>query len=235
MLHPEGRVILVSGASRGIGRAVALRLLQSGFSVSAGLRDPSRAPEHPRLSAYHYEASDSASAQAWVSATLRDHGRIDGLVNSAGISVRMPLIGSDESALFDSMDQMWQVNVKGPLALIRAAWPALVACGEGRVVNVSSLSGKRVKNDNAGYAMTKFALMALNQDVRRVGWAQGIRATAICPGMVNTDMHRGLPEPDKLTLTQPDDLAELVEIALRLPNTASVAEMLVNCRYEALS
>jgi NAD(P)-dependent dehydrogenase (short-subunit alcohol dehydrogenase family) len=232
MLKPEGRVILVSGATRGIGRAVVERLLTAGYAVSAGVRDLSRAPAHGRLRAYHYEAASGAAAASWVESTIRDFGRIDGVVNAAGVSLRTPLIGSDEAALFASLDQMVSVNVKGPMAVVRAAWPHLAASGSGRVVNVSSLSGKRVRSDNIGYAMSKFALMALNQEIRRIGWEQGIRATALCPGFVNTDMTRAITQFPRNQMSQPEDLAELVELALRLPNNASVAELLVNCRHE---
>lgn len=232
MIKPDGRVILVSGASRGIGRAIAERLVASGFAVSAGVRDPHRAPTHPGLRAYHYEAASGASAADWVAASLRDFGRIDGLVNAAGISLRLPLLGSDEAALFGGLDQMIAVNVKGPMSVVRAAWPHLVVCGSGRVVNISSLSGKRVRNDNIGYAMSKFALMALNQEIRRVGWEHGIRATALCPGFVATDMTRAFTQFPRDQMSQPEDLAELVDLALRLPNNASVAELLVNCRHE---
>jgi NAD(P)-dependent dehydrogenase (short-subunit alcohol dehydrogenase family) len=232
MLKPEGRVILVSGATRGIGRAVVERLLTAGYAVSAGVRDLSRAPAHAQLRAYHYEAASGAAAASWVESTIRDFGRIDGVVNAAGVSLRTPLIGSDEAALFASLDQMVSVNVKGPMAVVRAAWPHLAASGSGRVVNVSSLSGKRVRSDNIGYAMSKFALMALNQEIRRIGWEQGIRATALCPGFVNTDMTRAITQFPRDQMSQPEDLAELVELALRLPNNASVAELLVNCRHE---
>ena len=232
MLKPEGRVILVSGATRGIGRAVVERLLTAGYAVSAGVRDLSRAPAHGRLRAYHYEAASGAAAASWVESTIRDFGRIDGVVNAAGVSLRTPLIGSDEAALFASLDQMVSVNVKGPMAVVRAAWPHLAASGSGRVVNVSSLSGKRVRSDNIGYAMSKFALMALNQEIRRIGWEQGIRATALCPGFVNTDMTRAITQFPRDQMSQPEDLADLVELALRLPNNASVAELLVNCRHE---
>ncbi len=232
MLKPEGRVILVSGATRGIGRAVVERLLTAGYAVSAGVRDLSRAPAHGRLRAYHYEAASGAAAASWVESTIRDFGRIDGVVNAAGVSLRTPLIESDEAALFASLDQMVSVNVKGPMAVVRAAWPHLAASGSGRVVNVSSLSGKRVRSDNIGYAMSKFALMALNQEIRRIGWEQGIRATALCPGFVNTDMTRAITQFPRDQMSQPEDLADLVELALRLPNNASVAELLVNCRHE---
>ena len=127
---------------------------------------------------------------------------------------------------------MWDVNVKGPLRLIRLAMPWLRKSGSGRIVNLSSLSGKRVKNAHAGYAMSKFAVVALTHAVRRLGWDDGVRATAICPSFVATDMTARVTAVPRGEMIQPDDLAELVATALALPNNAVVAELLVNCRLE---
>lgn len=227
-MEPTGRVTMVSGATRGIGRAVTERLLAAGYTVSAGVRDPSRLPAHERLSGHAFDAASPGSADAWVAATLARHGRIDALVNAAGINPRGTLLDPDESAF----DAMWTVNAKGPMRVIRAAWPHLVAAGEGRVVNISSLSGKRVRNDNLGYAMSKFAVMALTQEVRRQGWDLGIRATAVCPGFVDTDMTSHVTKVSRESMSRPEDIAALIEAVLRLPNTATVAELLVNCRHE---
>src|SRR5262249_8974197 len=106
------------------------------------------------------------------------------------------------------------------------------ASGNGRIVNVASLSGKRVKNLNAGYAMSKFAVVALTHAVRRVGWEHGVRATVVCPGFVDTDMTARVTAIPRSEMIQPADLAELVATALALPNNAVVAEMLVTCRLE---
>jgi NAD(P)-dependent dehydrogenase (short-subunit alcohol dehydrogenase family) len=228
MMDPAGRVAMVSGATRGIGHAVSERLLAAGYTVSAGVRDPSRLPVHDRLSGHLFEAAGTGSAEAWVAATIARHGRIDALVNAAGINPHGTLLDPDESAF----DAMWTVNAKGPMRVIRAAWPHLVAAGEGRVVNISSLSGKRVRNDNLGYAMSKFAVMALTQEVRRQGWEHGIRATAVCPGFVDTDMTAHVTKVTRESMSSPEDIAALIEAVLRLPNTATVAELLVNCRHE---
>jgi len=228
MVDPKGRVVMVSGASRGIGRAVVKRLLGAGFVVSAGVRAPATMGPAPNLSVHRYEAEDLSLAEAWVAGTVARHGRIDGLVNAAGINPKAQLLDADESAF----DAMWAVNVKGPLRLIRLAWPHLAAAGEARVINLASLSGKRVPNENIGYAMSKFALVALTHAVRREGWERGIRATALCPGFVATDMTSHVTTFPRERMTDPRDLAVLVETLLRLPNTASVAELLVNCRWE---
>src|SRR5262245_36772158 len=157
MLSPQGRVVMVSGASRGIGRAIAERLLAAGYAISAGVRDPAKLPfGGERVLAVRYDAKDRASPSAWVAATVARFGRIDGLVNSAGINPLVRVMDEDETGL----DEMWAVNVKGPLRLTRAALPHLEQSGTGRIINVASLSGKRVKNESNGYAMTKFAVVA---------------------------------------------------------------------------
>src|SRR5690606_16857260 len=132
------------------------------------------------LSLHRYDADSMKSAEAWIAGTMDRWGRIDALVNAAGINTMATLADEDEAAL----DALWLVNVKAPMRLIRLAWPHLVASGTGRVVNVASLSGKRVANANIGYAMTKHALVALTHRVRQEGFDDGIRATALCPGFV---------------------------------------------------
>ena len=230
MLPAGERVVMVSGANRGIGAAIARRLAAGGFRLSLGVRN-GKAPAVPasdRCLVARYEARQRESAKAWVDATVERFGRIDALVNNAGIARISPI--EDESE--DTLDEMWLVNVKAPLRVIRAALPHLRKSGVGRVVNISSLSGKRVKSDNAGYAMTKFALTALTHSVRRLGWKHGIRATAICPSFVATDMTADVQEVGRSEMIPPEEIAELVATVLCLPNNAAIAELLVNMRHE---
>ena len=232
MLAVGNRVVMVSGANRGIGRALAVGLLAKGYRLSLGARRPdtladlaSDAPE--RVLAVAYDALDDASAEAWVDATLARFGRIDGLINNAG-ALRHATI---EEGRGEDFEHLWRVNALAPLRLTRAALPHLKRCGTGRIVNVVSLSGKRVRGDNAGYAMSKFAALALTHGTRRAGWRDGVRVTAFCPAWVATDMasHAGVPPEEMI---QPEDLCELVATVLALPNNASIAELLVNCRFE---
>jgi NADP-dependent 3-hydroxy acid dehydrogenase YdfG len=229
MLAAEGRVVMVSGASRGIGRAVVDRLLASGFTVSAGMRTPDKLAGAERLMAHRYDAEEAGSAEAWVAATVERFGHVDAVVNAAGLNPKVRIQDEGE----DLLDEMWRVNVKGPLRVIRAALPHLAKCGHGRVVNLGSLAGKRV-GSNVGYAMTKFAVVALTHGVRREGRDAGIRATVICPGYVATDMTANETEIPRHEMSQPGDLAELVETVLRLPNNASVSELLVHCQFEPM-
>ncbi len=235
MLSSQGRVVLVSGANRGIGSAVARCLHNKGYALSLGVRDVEALQgrlgdlvDH-RVLVQRYDAEDPRSSEAWIAATLARYGRIDALVNNAGIIGPARIEDGEEA-----FDRLWAVNVKGPLRMIRLCLPHLKASGSGRIVNVASLSGKRVINDNAGYAMSKFAVMALTDAARRVAWDEGVRSTAICPGLVATDMTAAVSSVSSADMTQPEDVAELVALAIALPNTAAVAELLVNCRLESL-
>jgi NAD(P)-dependent dehydrogenase (short-subunit alcohol dehydrogenase family) len=123
---------------------------------------------------------------------------------------------------------MWRINVKDPLRVIRAALPHLAVCGHGRVVNLGSLSGRRV-GSNVGYAMTKFAVVALTHGLRREGRAAGIRATVVCPGYVAADMTLNDDEIPRHEMSQPGDIAiwskprSCCRITPRSPNCSSTA------------
>ncbi len=222
-----GRVVMISGANRGIGAAIARKLAAEGWRLSLGMRNPQLPPGvEPRadLLLCEYDAI-AGNEQAWVDATLEQFGRIDAIVPNAGIMLRGSAIDGDEQDL----DAMWAVNVKAPRRLAKAAWPALIESGRGRVLLISSLSGKRVASAAAGmYSMSKYAVIALAHALRREGWDHGIRATALCPGLVATDMGRAL-YPDKEDMTRPEDVARLAALALDMDNSASVAELYVNC------
>jgi NAD(P)-dependent dehydrogenase (short-subunit alcohol dehydrogenase family) len=228
------RVAMVSGANRGIGLAVARELKAAGFALSLGVRRPESAPAELSQGGdalvHRYEATDRPSARAWVEATAARFGRIDALVNNAGIAPQVRL----EDGAEEDLDALFDVNVKGPFRLIQAALPHLKASGAGRVVNVASLSGKRVMGLNVGYQMSKHAVVALTHGVRRLGWEHGIRATALCPGYVDTDLTAQVQDLPHEEMTRPEDLARIVALVLQLPHNAALAEVLVNCRYELM-
>ena len=236
MIDPKGRVVLISGATRGIGLAVAQVLYAKGYTLSLGARDPStlsevtRQMDPSRVHTARYNAAEWTCHQEWIDGAAERFGRIDALVNNAGISNDVTIRTATEAAL----DEIWAINCKAPLNMIRCALPFLEASGAGRVINIASLSGKRVANDHVAYAMSKFAVMALTHATRQTGWDRGVRACAICPGFVRTDMTAGVTKVGRSEMIDPADLAELVATVIALPNSASVSELLVNCRYEAM-
>ena len=232
------RTILITGASRGIGRSIATLLLSQGHHLCLAVRDPDGLRDtalDPRLhgdalSLCRYDARDPGDAERAVQAVQQAFGALDTLIHCAGILRSTPLLFSD--AQTDEPDELWSVNVKGPWLLTRAAWPALVASQTGRIQVLVSMSGKRCKGRLAGYSASKFALMGLCQAMRNEGWDQGIRVTAICPGWVNTDMARGTSPLAPELMTQPGDLASLCCQLLNLPASAVPLELAVNATLE---
>ncbi|WP_417741028.1 SDR family NAD(P)-dependent oxidoreductase [Salipiger sp.] len=233
----ENPVAMITGASRGIGAAIAHALAERGYALSLGLRDPDSLPES--LARYDplvvpYDASKPEDARAFVAATEARFGRIDALVNNAGIAGPLELMPDKpqpDDEMEEMLDALLSINIKAPFRLTRAALPALCRSGSGRVIVLASASGKRVLGLNAGYQMTKHAAVALSHAARRAGWDDGVRACAVCPSFVATDLtlRHDLPRHE---ITQPEDLAKLVAEVVTLPNTASVSELVVNWRYE---
>lgn len=226
------KVVMITGSSRGIGNAVASILYEEEYSLSLGVRNSSHIKnqftDDSRVLIYPYEAHDVNAARKWVEATLVKFNHIDILVISAGICKPILLEKEDDELL----DETFDVNVKAPYRLVCAAFSALKRSGQGRVITLASMSGKRVRNLNVGYQMSKHAVVALTHGVRRAGWDFGIRATAICPSYVATDMAASLLPDQSFEMTKPTDLAKLIVHIIELPNSASVAELLVNCTYE---
>ncbi|TIM31721.1 MAG: SDR family NAD(P)-dependent oxidoreductase [Mesorhizobium sp.] len=227
----ETRVALVSGASRGIGAATAREFARQGWRLSLGMRDP-RLPEWADPALIHIHAYDAAGGDLetrWVTAAAARFGRIDAIVASAGICSTSTVIEAED----DELDRLLEINCKAPRRLVKAAWNALTASGRGRVIILGSLSGKRVKHAGSGlYSMTKFAAVALAHGIRHAGFDVGIRATAVCPGLVDTDMARALEARAPADMTDPADLARIIAMLVDLPNEASVAEFTLNCQLE---
>ncbi len=234
MLTPADRVVMISGASRGIGLAIARRLAGEGYCLSLGVRDPRRFAaadfDPDRILVHRFDALEPESAADWVAATAARFGRIDALINNAGILRAIDFETGDEAVL----DEVWAVNVKAPFRLIRHALPHLAEAGNGRIINIASTDGKRYRPGvSIGYTMSKHAVMALTQAAKFAGWDRGVRATALCPGAVDTDLIAGIPgvtsRQDRIA---PETLAETVSFLLRLPNSSSVAELVMNTRLE---
>lgn len=233
------RTILISGASRGIGRSIAERALRDGHRLSLGVRnpdaligtvlDPSLAGDD-RVQLVRYDAEEPQAAADWVAQALARFGGFDALIHSAGLLLPTPLMFSE--AQRHEPEKLLRVNLMGPWWLTRAAWSQLVSHGDARIQVLVSMSGKRSKGRWAGYASSKFALMGLCQTIRNEGWEHGIRITAICPGWVNTDMVSEINVVPHDEMTQPEDLAAWSSRLLELPRSAVPFEFALSCLPE---
>ena len=230
---------MVSGASRGIGRAIAQQLFHEGHRLSLGLRNPPAFAADPanaelvaseRVLLHPYEATDPRAPMAWLASTRDVFGTVSAVVPCAGVFSRVGVCF--EAGQLDEIAHTLTVNLMAPWWLCRAAWDDLEASGDGRIVMLVSMSGRRVKGRLAAYSASKFGLMGLCHTMRNEGWEAGIRVTACCPGWVNTDMAAAVKEVAPEAMTQPEDLAASVAHLLALPATAVPFEFSVSCLLE---
>jgi len=224
-------VAMISGAGRGIGAAIAEELSQNGWAISLGCRHPSQVPDRPgsQQLVCHYDALDDHSDQQWIDKTIERFGRIDAVIHNAGIMLPRSVIDATD----EEFDLQFAVNVKAPMRLTKRLWPWLKISGRGRIITLASLSAKRVKSTTSGlYAMSKYAVLAMNHALRKEGESVGIRACAFCPSFVATDMGTALTEIPATKMTQPEDIAILVRTVLMLPNSATISEIPINWTVE---
>lgn len=196
--HPADRkIVLITGASSGIGEATARRLAADGHHVVLGARRVERLKalaEEIRLaggSADHQELDVTRpdSVRAFVESAHERHGRIDVLVNNAGV---MPL-SRLEAGLVDEWDQMIDVNLRGTLHGIAAVLPLMRARGAGHIVNIGSTAAYRVDPTAAVYCATKFAVRALSEGLRQEN--TDLRVTLVSPGYTESELtHHGSDE-----------------------------------------
>jgi len=223
MTSLQGKAAFVTGASRGIGRAVALALAEAG--VELGLA--SRSGDDLGLEGVVARACDVRQpdqVEAAVSATVEKLGRLDILVANAGVGAYGPFLDLPP----DQLEEMVDVNVKGTLYAVRAALPHLLESGGADIVTVASEAGRRGLPFEAVYCASKFAQVgftrALDHEVRE----RGVRCTNVCPGGVATDfaMGRGrTPEmPELAGMMRPEDVAEVVLFVLTRPRSHRILE-----------
>ena len=237
IIKPENRVILISGASSGIGLATAKYLLNEGYTLSLGVRNIEKTKE--LLSKFKsknyivnkFEATELKTIDSWVENTVNNYGKIDGLVNNAGI---LKIISFDEGEIED-LNELWQVNLVAPFYLTKLCLPHIKKTKNGRIINIASTDGKRYRESvSVGYSMVKHALVSMSHATRIEGWDDGVRVTALCPGAVETNLLNGIPgvtsSKDRL---KPETIAYAVSYILSLPNTASVSEFPMNTRLES--
>ena len=228
------RLALVTGTSSGIGRAIAIHLAQRGFDVLAGVRRPGDAP--PGL---EHVVLDVTSEDDVAAAAARVGGTLDALVNNAGIAVNGPV----EVVPVEQWRRQFEVNLIGQVAVTRALLPALLHA-RGRIVNISSISGRVAWPLIGPYAASKFALEAVSDALRQEVGRHGVHVVAVEPGVIATPVwEKSRAEGDRLVAAMPADarrryerqIAGLVALAARMARNGLPPEAVAAVVGEALT
>jgi 3-oxoacyl-[acyl-carrier protein] reductase len=187
----RARIVLITGASRGIGLVTAQAFLQDGAHLAIGARDPARLAAAERALAAHgpvwaraVDLRDPAQIRAFVDAALAHYGRIDVLVNNAGVA----WAGEFAHETLESIDTIVDINVKGLMHVTRAVLPAMLQQRHGVIINIASGAGKTGYGGLSVYSASKFAVVGFTEALAQEVEQDGVRVYAVCPGAVATDM-----------------------------------------------
>lgn len=218
----NGKTALVTGASRGIGRAIALRLAEDGANVAviyAGSADKAEAVVNEitalgvNAKAYRCNVADSAAVNETVKAVTNDLGKIDILVNNAGITRDGLMLRMKDEDFYAVLD----TNLKGAFNMIRACYSGFIRKKSGRIINISSVSGIMGNAGQANYSASKAGVIGLTKSVARELASRGITCNAVAPGFIQTDMTENLGDNNPLLnsiplgrMGKPEDIAAAV-------------------------
>jgi NADP-dependent 3-hydroxy acid dehydrogenase YdfG len=234
----EGKVVVITGASSGAGEATARHLSGQGAAVVLGARRADRiqaladelAHAGGKALARATDVTRYDQVKALVDAAVQTYGRIDVMVNNAGLMPNSPL----ERLKIDDWNQMIDVNIKGVLYGIAAALPHMQRQKSGHIINVSSVAGHKVRPGNAVYAATKHAVRAISEGLRMEVKPYNIRTTVISPGAMATELVNSVTEPDVAAAVReiykiaipPETFAHMVAFAIGQPDEVDVNEIL---------
>ena len=239
MKNIEGKVVVITGASSGLGEATARMLSAEGATVVLGARRAERiqalAEELNKIGgkalALTTDVTDAAQVKKLVDTAVEKYGRVDVIINNAGLMPQSPL----ERLKIDDWDQMIDVNIKGVLYGIAAALPYMKTQKAGQIINVSSVAGHKVNPGGAVYSATKYAVRAISEGLRQEVKPYNIRTTVISPGAVATELPNSATEPDVAAgikkfyddyAIPADSFARAVVFAMSQPEEVDINEIL---------
>lgn len=213
------KVAVVTGGSRGIGRAVCLELAQAGVKVAflyAGNEQTAQqtlAELGPQAKAYCCDVADADAVAEVFGQILQDFGTVDILVNNAGVTRDKLVLGMKE----EDFSRVLDVNLKGAYHMIRQVYPVMMKKRSGKIINISSVSGLMGNAGQANYAASKAGLIGLTKSVAKELASRGVCCNAVAPGFVQTDMTTAFTENQKIVdaipakrFAKPEEVAHLV-------------------------
>lgn len=226
----KGQVAIVTGAGRGIGRAVALAFSREGARVALAARTASDLNEAAAFIrsqnglalAVPTDVCQEWSVAALVERTLAEWGRVDILLTAAGVAAFGPVADSKLS----EWDQMMAVNLRGVYLTCRAVLAPMMAQRRGTIINVVSVAAKRAVPGCAAYAASKHGVLGFTRVLAEEMRAHGVRVGALVPGAVDTSLWEHIPNPpDRARMLRPEDVAEAAVLMASLPAGAALEEL----------
>jgi 3-oxoacyl-[acyl-carrier protein] reductase len=226
-----GKIALVTGAGRGIGRAVAINLAQSGCRVILTARTSDQLEQVQQEIATHGGEAvcipadltrDEEIAQL-VAESNRCWEPADILINNAGWGKRAPIVKGRQ----EDWDQTFRLNLRAPMILAKALLPPMVEKGNGAVINIGSISGKTGEANGAAYSASKFGLIGFTQSLYEEVREYGIKVAVILPGFVDTPLIPPNRQLDRSKMIQPADVAQTVHFILTSPPTCCPVEIIL--------
>ena len=216
----QQRVALVTGASRGIGAAIARELSGQGYAVAVHYNRSDEAAQQlvaslPDAIAVQADMADAQAVAGMVEQVVAHYGRLDVLVNNAGVALWK--LAMDTTV--EEWDALFDVNVRGAFAATRAALPHMIAGEGGSIINISSMWGQVGASCEVAYSAAKAALIGMTKALAKEMGGAGIRVNCVCPGVIATDMMRGFDEATVTSLAEetplgrigtPEDVAQTV-------------------------
>jgi len=235
----EGKVIVITGASSGLGDAAAKHLSEQGAIVVLGARRVDRIrslaneliKKGGKALALATDVTKYEQVKAFVDAAVKTYGRIDVIINNAGLMPQSPL----DRLKINEWNQMIDVNIKGVLYGIAAGLPYMKEQKSGHIINVSSVAGHKVRAGGAVYAATKHAVRIISEGLRQEVKEYNIRTTIISPGAVDTELPNTISEPDIAESMQQfykdyaipaDSFARVVAFIISQPEEVDINEIL---------
>ncbi len=213
------KTMVVTGASTGVGRAIALHFAKKGFRVCALARSKDKlaalAHEETAIRPYSCDVANKKQVKQTFETIVAEHGGIDVLINNAGI------VAGPTKDDFESVDPVVDTNLKGTMYCTFAAVPSMRANRDGRIINVASISGVDISPDgnNGLYAASKYGQVAFGESIGKMLRKDGILVTTLCPGGIDTPLWNDTnPYPLGVeNMIKPDEIAELIEYILNTP------------------
>jgi short-subunit dehydrogenase len=222
-----GKIALVTGAGRGIGRAIALSLARSGCHVVLTARTVLELADVQQELRKFGDDATAIQADLTRDDDLRElveqSGPVDFLINNAGWGKRAPVV----RAKIEDWDQTLRLNLRAPMILAQRLLPAMIEKGEGAVINIGSVSGKTGEADGAAYSASKFGLIGFTQSLYEEVREHGIKVAVILPGFVDTPMIPPVKHLDRSKMIQADDVAQAVQFVLNAPATSCPVEITI--------